>query len=212
MTLDVTFDTRLLAAKHYTRHVVNLSAWIAHKANRVTFIISLIAYAVFFPLFFFGSAPFSLTQMHPYSANGGILDAETFYTAEQAYVRLASFGEQGRQTYQLVHLGDMVYPAVLGAFMAITLSLLLRRITPQNSAWRKLNLLPIANMLMDYLENVLLMVVVALFPAHTDALAGAAGVVTLAKSLFGMLSFIALGIVLVVALARGLMARRTAKA
>jgi hypothetical protein len=127
---------------------------------------------------------------------------ETYYTAEQAYQRLALFGEPGRATYLRILMGDLVYPALLGCFLSVTITLVLRRLVSPNSVWSRLNLLPIANMAADYLENILLITLLTRYPAQLDGVAAVAGLVTLVKNFFGLLSFLTLGVGLVVWLYR----------
>ena len=153
--------------------------------------------------------PFGLSKIKPYAGNASILDVETYYTAAQAYQRLDLFGEQGRAAYLRILMGDLVYPALLGLFLSVAITLVLRQVLPAHHRWHKLNLLPIANLALDYLENMLLITLLTSFPSHLDAVAMLAGWVTFAKHLFGMLSFLALGASLVVWLYQRMIARHS---
>ena len=178
--------------------LTKLSSLIRRVSNRRSFLILLVTYGVYFSIFFYADVPFGISQIKPYAGRAGILDVETYYTAAQAYQRLDLFGEQGRATYQRILMGDLIYPALLGLLLSVAITLVLRQVLPANSRWHKLNLLPIANLTADYLENILLITLLAVFPTHLDGVALLAGWVTFTKHIFGMLSFLALGTSLVV--------------
>ncbi len=68
-------------------------------SNRKNFLVLLAAYTLYFPVFFFADVPFGVIRIKPYAQGSNILDVDLFYTAEQAYQRLALFGEQGRAVF-----------------------------------------------------------------------------------------------------------------
>ena len=189
--------------------LIQLSSALYKHATAKTFGLLLLAYGIYMPVFFYANVPFGLTQIAPYAANGGILDLDFFYSAAQAYQRLAGFGPDGRATYLRILMGDLIYPGLLGVFISVTLSLLLRRIVPAGGAWRYVNLLPIANMAADYLENAMLIALLAAYPAQLNGIAAIAGVATAIKSVFGLLSFVALGVVLLIWVIQRVMRRPT---
>ena len=178
--------------------LAKLSSFIQRISNQRSFFLLLLAYGGYFVIFFYADVPFGLSKIKPYAGNTSILDVETYYTAAQAYQRLDLFGEGGRAAYQKILMGDLIYPALLGIFLSVTISLVLRRVLPARSRWHNLNLLPIANLALDYLENILLIILLATFPTHLDGLAMLAGWATLTKHIFGVLSFLTLGVGLIV--------------
>jgi len=178
--------------------VSKISLFLQTIASRKSFLILLIAYGIYFPIFFFGNVPFGLSQIKPYSGGASILDVETYYTTTQAYQRLELFGEGGRAAYLRIFMGDFIYPGLLGFFLSVSITLVLRSGLPAKSAWHKLNLLPLANLAADYLENILLMTLLLNYPSRLNLLATTAGYVTFTKNVFGMLSFLALGASLVI--------------
>jgi len=173
--------------------LTKLSSFIQKISTLNSFIILLIAYGIYFPIFFFANVPFGISQIKPYAGGSGILDVETFYNATQAYQRLDLFGEGGRAAYQRILMGDLIYPGLLGLFLSVTITLILRSTLPADSAWYRLNLLPLANLTADYFENVLLFTLLATYPSRLNVLATIAGYATFTKNMIGMLSFIALG-------------------
>jgi hypothetical protein len=160
---------------------------------RKSFLLLLAAYAFYMPVFFFADVPFGLSRIKPYAQGTRILDVELFYTAEQAYQRLALFGEQGRAVYFNILMGDLIYPALLGGLLSVSITLLFRRLNCSGAYWHYLGLLPLANMVLDYTEDALLLSLLHNYPHQLPQAAAAAGVVTLAKNSAGMLGFLALG-------------------
>lgn len=162
----------------------------------------LAAYGIYMPVFFFADVPFGLSRIKPYAQGTNILDVELFYTAEQAYQRLALFGEQGRAVYFNILMGDLFYPALLGGLLSVSITLLFRRLNFSGVYWQYLGLLPLVNMAFDYAEDALLLSLLHNYPDQLPLAAAAAGVVTLAKNIAGMLGFLALGLGLLALLFR----------
>ncbi|MDC7716666.1 hypothetical protein PQU95_05490 [Vogesella sp. DC21W] len=115
-----------------------------------------------------------------------------FYIVEQAYERLALFGEQGRAVYLHILMGDLIYPALFGSLLAVSISLIIRRLNLANAGWQYLALLPLACMAFDYCENVMLFSLLLSYPTRLPVVATAAGAFTFTKNVFGLLSFVAL--------------------
>ena len=179
---------------------------LAHRlqqiSTRTSFLVLLAAYTVYAPVFFLADVPFGLIKIQPYAQGTGILDVELFYTAQQAYQRLALFGEQGRAVYFNILMGDLVYPALLGGLLSVSITLLFRRLQFSGAYWAYLGLLPLANMALDYAEDALLLTLLGRYPDQLPWVASAAGIATLGKNIFGLLSFLALGVALLALLFR----------
>lgn len=171
-------------------------------SSRRSFLLLLAAYGIYMPVFFFADVPFGLSRIKPYAQGTNILDVELFYTAEQAYQRLALFGEQGRAVYFNILMGDLFYPALLGGLLSVSITLLFRRLNFSGAYWQYLGLLPLVNITFDYTEDALLLWLLASYPAPLPWVATAAGLTTLGKNIFGMLSFLALGLGLLALLFR----------
>jgi len=171
-------------------------------SSRRAFIALLLAYSIYMPIFFFANVPFGISAIRPYAAGTNILDVEFFYTATQAYDRFTLFGEQGRATYLTILKGDLVYPALLGSLLAVSICLIVKRLNPSRVGWQYLALLPLVNMVCDYCENFLLFVLLLSYPTHLPTVASVAGVVTLTKNIFGILSFATLAFGLLAMLIR----------
>lgn len=186
----------------------NLNNYLRRFASRRVFIVLLIAYSIYMPIFFFADVPFGILAIRPYAAGTNILDVEFFYTATQAYDRLTLFGAQGRATYLNILRGDLIYPALLGSLLAVSICLIVKRLNPSRVSWQYLALLPLANMVCDYCENSLLFVLLLSYPTSLPTVAAVAGVATLAKNIFGILSFAALAFGLLAILVQYVWPRR----
>ncbi len=181
---------------------------VQRQATGRNLLVLVIVYCIYFQIFFFAKVPFGITAIQPYASHGGILDVEFFYTSEQAYERLASFGELGRATYLHILMGDLIYPTLLGSLLAVSICLIVKRLNPSHASWQYLALLPLTNMVCDYCENSLLFVLLLSYPTSLPTIATVAGVATLAKNIVGILSFSALAFGLLVMLVQYLRPRR----
>lgn len=172
----------------------NMNNSLRQLSRRKVLVALLIAYGIYMPIFFFADVPFGVSAIRPYAAGTNILDVELFYTATQAYDRLTFFGEEGRAAYLNILKGDLIYPAILGSLLALSIYLIVKRLNPSGAGWQYLALLPLVNMLCDYGENGLLFVLLLSYPTDLPTVASAAGIVTLTKNIFGMLSFATLAL------------------
>ncbi|MBI5353738.1 MAG: hypothetical protein HZB50_13935 [Chloroflexi bacterium] len=166
-----------------------LSSMVRRITNLKSFLILLVLYTVVFATFFYADVPFGLNKMRQYAGAVNILDLKFFYTAPQAYETLDLLGEQGRAIYLRILTADMIYPTVLGLFLAVTITFIFQHTLSPASRLYLLNVLPIANTLFDYCENIITLTLLKNYPSHLNAVATVNGFFTLAKNLFGLLSF-----------------------
>ncbi|MBZ0278984.1 MAG: hypothetical protein K8I60_22755 [Anaerolineae bacterium] len=117
-------------------------------------------------------------------ANGrNVPDAQIWRTPDDLYSLLADYGAYGIQLYLTrVSPVDLFIPIGQALFLAVALSLVLRRITAAGNRWRMLNLLPFVAMAGDYLENISIVAIMRAYPTHLDTLAGAATLFTFVKT------------------------------
>lgn len=87
----------------------------------------------------------------------------------------------------------MIYPALLGGFLSISITLLFRRLHLSGVYWQYLGVVPLADMLLDYFENTLILLLLVNYPAQLPMAATADGFVTFFKNVSGMPGFIAFG-------------------
>jgi hypothetical protein len=103
--------------------------------------------------------------------DGNILDTRLYYNGEDAYQTIESYGTDNRQTY--IHgtlLLDFTYPLVY--------SLLLTMVIVKLAGKTRLMYLPFGILLLDYLENILIITLLASFPTRLELVAQFAGMAT----------------------------------
>ena len=139
------------------------------------------------------------------SGGAGSPDTSLFYTPDQLLGQAEAYGEAGRAAYvQARWTFDVIFPLVYGFFLVTSIGSCLSRAAPPDSPLRRLNLVPVAAILFDFLENTATSLVMARFPAQMPLAAGLAPWFTLAKWIFVYAAFGILLRALVVLLARRL--------
>ena len=121
--------------------------------------------ALFLPfavVFFASSAPFSIPEVQ--AACGEVpLDMRFFTTGDGVMNFLDACGPNGRSAYQNLQIADLLYPAVVGLFLASSLALALSRISPRGAgAW--LIVIPVLAGAFDYLENAFAWLALSAYP------------------------------------------------
>ncbi len=110
------------------------------------------------------------------------LDTLPSYTPQEAYRLISSYGEQGRQQYLLTELTvDLIYPLCTAALFALLILYSFQRGMPAQAWTRWLCLIPLLELLFDYLENASVIVMLARYPVEMPAIAAAANVFTVLK-------------------------------
>lgn len=105
---------------------------------------------------------------------GEVPDLKIYYSAGQLYHIISLYDAHDIQTYiRGTLLLDFIYPWVYG----LLLSFLLFRLSHNP----RLSLLPALIMLFDYLENILVLIVMHSYPHLLHAIASAAGLFTMLK-------------------------------
>lgn len=140
-----------------------------------------------------------------YSAGVGSPDTSLYYSANQLYAIAEAYGPSGRSAYIRARFTfDVIWPLVYLAFLATAISWLVKRAGLGWDTWGRLNLLPVAGMLFDFLENGSAAQVMARYPQPTPIIAHLAGVFTLFKWIFIALSFAAVMILSIFVLIKSL--------
>jgi len=127
------------------------------------------------------------------------LDDPVFYTPEEAFSIVESWGDGGR-TYQLwFHLTwDLIFPILGFLFVGLSISWLLQRGFRPGSKLQKLNLLALGPVF-DLLENLCLAIIIAVYPAQPVAVAWMKTISTMSKYGFMILIILVVLISLVAA-------------
>jgi len=143
---------------------------------------------------------FSITVLPGQSAQAGrsagqtgVPDLSFYYSAEQLYEMAEGFGEEGRSAYIRARFTfDLVWPLVYGFFLVTSMSWLAGKVLQEGSRWEMANLLPLAGVLFDYLENISTSLVMLRYPVETWLAANLAGFFTALKWISIGASFILL--------------------
>ena len=153
---------------------------------------------VIFLVFSATQLPAQSARAAAYSGSSGTPDTSLFYSTTALYRMAAAYGAEGRQAYiEARFTFDLAFPLVYGAFLAIALSYLLNHALDGDSPWRRLNLLPLAAMLFDYLENICAARVMAAYPNPQPVAATLAVLFTPLKWLFIASGFLLLPFALI---------------
>ncbi|HNR02613.1 MAG TPA: hypothetical protein PKK59_08770 [Anaerolineaceae bacterium] len=102
-----------------------------------------------------------------YSQGMGSPDTSLFYKGTDLYRMAEMYGQEGRAAYLRARWTfDLAFPFVYTFFLAAAISWSLNRVLPQGSRWRLLNLVPVAAMVLDFLENTAASLVMARYPVN----------------------------------------------
>jgi len=128
--------------------------------------VALAAFLIFI-IFSVLTLPGQSTLAETYSHGSGSPDTSIFYSGSALYRIAELYGEEGRAAYLKARWTfDLAFPLVYTFFLATSVSWLLNRALPQDSPWRLLNLVPVAAMVLDFLENTLTSLVMWRYPVH----------------------------------------------
>ena len=128
-----------------------------------------------------------------YTGEVGSPDTSLFYTSEDLYRFAEAFGVDGRAAYIRARFTfDVIWPITYLAFLATSISWLLKKANLHSSKWGLLNLVPVIGAAFDFIENFSASIVIARYPLTTIVIDGLAGIFTLLKWVFIAGSFVVL--------------------
>jgi hypothetical protein len=149
-----------------------------------------------------GVFPLATGRLAELSGGVRLIDMEIGYTPSRAFQMVAAYGEQGRPLYILTTLAaDLVFPLAYGLLFALLIVVTYRRAFPASRLVRFLVLFPFAAAGFDLLENACIVILLASHPAQWTWVAQLAGLFTLVKW-----SFVIMSVVLVSVGAAGVIA------
>ncbi len=139
-------------------------------------ILILLAFFLLFTLVIFPMLASRLTQL----SNGvNLIDNEFSYTPEKVFQMVTSYGPQGRPLYITITLtADLVYPLIYGLLMMLAMTYFYRGTFARDSIFQSWVYVPLAAVAADYLENLCLVVLLAIYPNWIEGLAQAANIFT----------------------------------
>lgn len=157
------------------------SAWVA------------IGCLIVFVLFTALALPAQAAQAEADSNGAPSPDTSFFYSADDLYASAEAFGEAGRSAYIRARWTfDVIWPIIYTVFLVTMISWVFGLAFRPESKAQLLNLVPLAGMLFDYLENTAATIVMARYPAQAVFAASLATVFTPVKWLFVIGGFIIL--------------------
>ena len=143
------------------------------------------------------------------SAGAGPLDLLFFYTPQQAYERIAAYGEAGRAAYRVTELtADVLYPTVYSLFLGLLLSWLFQRGFDAQAGIQRWNVTPLGAWLFDLLENLGIVTMLTIYPATPAWLAWLTAVFTMTKWCFAGASLLLALVGAAAAIAKSIRAKR----
>jgi len=125
------------------------------------------------------------------------LDARLFYTPEEAFSTVASYGDAARFWILMYLTWDVVNPILYTLALGLSISWLFRRgLGPENKL-RRLNVLPIGAGLFDLLENACVVTLLAVYPGRPAVVARMSTVFTTGKFgfLFASIALVVAGLI-----------------
>jgi len=120
------------------------------------------------------------------------------YSPQYAETLLVSLGSEGRMIYLINQIPlDFIYPGLMGLTGVLFLKLLIK-----NGKLQLLILLPILTALFDYLENILIALMLFTFPNFNSTVAASSSIFTILKSLFGTIYYVVLTVFIAIAIVK----------
>lgn len=150
-----------------------------HKASSVwTIGLALLIYGYFLGVIM----PEASADSQAYGGAWGTPDRQFFYTPDELYSQIATWGDAGRQSYIDFRLGlDIIWALVYTSFLVTVTSVALRSAFQPQDPKLLFNLFPLVPLVADYTENALGVVIASNFPARMDLLAWLATAATSLK-------------------------------
>jgi len=165
---------------------LRLSNWL-YKTSRGW--VALLATLIFI-LFSIVVLPEQAARADTYSENAGSPDLSGYYRTEDLYRMAEAYGEHGRLLYvRARYTFDLIFPIIYTFFLLATISWVYAQTVVTNSRWRRVNLIPLLAMLLDFLENTSTSMVMLRYPERTVVLDTLAPFFTLTKWIFVFASF-----------------------
>jgi hypothetical protein len=158
--------------------LTRLSGWLLGLSHAWT----LAATSALYVLFLAEVLPAQSAASRAYAGEWGAPDRQLFYTPDTLYAQLAGWGDAGRADYVDFRLGlDIAWAVVYTAFLVVAIGLAARFAFGEGDARRRLNLLPLVTMCLDYAENAAGILLVLRFPQRHEAVAWLAAAFTAGK-------------------------------
>lgn len=168
---------------------------LSEKLRKISTARSILLLTLFFAVMYlliYGQ-PFGIAEFSEHFSNVSILDLRESYTPDEAYTLLETLGEQGRYFYaRMLLVLDFAFPLSYALFLAVAITYLFHGLLPKDNMIIRINLLPIAAGLADYMENILILDMLFTYPKKVNLVAVLANYMTAAKNFLMWISLILL--------------------
>jgi hypothetical protein len=136
--------------------------------------------ALFATLLFYVAITLPILQAAP---GGSIvsLDARLFYTPEEAFSTVGSYGDATSFWIRIYLTWDVVNPILYTLAFSLLISWILQRSFKPGSRVQQLNVLPVGAGLFDLLENISIVTLLATYPAQLTVVAWLGTLFTMTK-------------------------------
>lgn len=124
--------------------------------------------------------PFGSERIEALSAGFGTLDMKYGYSASETARLFDQLGNEGRLAYNHLLYLDFGFALVYMTLQSLLITALIRK-AGLGAKWEKLNLIPFVRSALDFVENVLLLSLLAGYPVQHTAAVGLASVLTVIK-------------------------------
>lgn len=160
------------------------SPWqsLANRLDRLSSGWTIALAVALYALFLTTIMPTQSMESRAYAGDWGGPDRHFFYTPDDLYARIATWGAAGRQQYIDFRLGlDLGFALTYTAFLVTVTGVAIRKAWPGVPQRRRLLLVALVPMSCDLLENALGIGLVGAFPTRWDGIAWLATSVTALK-------------------------------
>ena len=135
------------------------------------------------------------------SVDGNYLDMRFGYNADEAFNVISNLGVMGRKSY-LSYLGlDFGVIIFLSMTLLLIIAILLKELK-RNDKWAILYLFPLARGICDIFENILIMIIIFIYPKRLDGVANTSGMVTKFKWILMIITMIFIAIFIFIVLVK----------
>ena len=135
--------------------------------------------------FLINGSPFGVAKLKEITGGPSILDMEMGYTSERAYQVLDALGEQGR-AFDLKYIVplDFPFPLAYGLFFFVTITVMVQTLFPKLRRPWLAGVTGLLAMLFDWLENIVIIILLLKFPARLEGIVGMGSAFTQLKWVF----------------------------
>jgi hypothetical protein len=117
-------------------------------------------------------------------------DTRFGYTFSDVQTAFNAIGAEGLQIWAIAHAPDFLFPLAYSFSMMFGIILELRKAGMNSGMYRMIIFIPLAGGIADYIENILILTQIGVYPNLSEIVIAIASIVTLAKWVFLILGFI----------------------